>query len=332
VAEQEGQVAQVEIELRRMDIMLEVKEAYAVCLAAQARLALAVERERLGQLIYDTVDLKVKGGKAARLELSRTAIELTAVQLALKQAQLDQQHAMARLTSLWGGRAEEYGHVAGELVLPERPPRLDELFTLVPDTPDIRRLAAEEQLRCAKLALAQAADEADITWSGGLERFEETDSFGFKIGVSLPLHTKDRNRGAVREARAYLDQANDLREAQLREQIAQLTHLQGELETRHATAQTIEAELLPAAREALELMELGYRSGKFSLLDVLDAQRTLTEARSQQLDALAEYNLTALQLERIIAQPLSRLAQSTANPASAAPTTEALEAIKEGSL
>ena len=47
-------------------------------------------------------------------------------------------------------------------------------------------------------------------------------------------------------------------------------------------------------------MEIGYNEGKFSFLDVIDAQRTLFDARSILLDSVAEYALARVDLERLI--------------------------------
>jgi cobalt-zinc-cadmium efflux system outer membrane protein len=47
-------------------------------------------------------------------------------------------------------------------------------------------------------------------------------------------------------------------------------------------------------------VEIGYTEGKFGFLDVIDAQRTLFDARSLLLDSAAEYALAKVDLERLI--------------------------------
>ncbi|WDT77799.1 MAG: TolC family protein (plasmid) [Candidatus Manganitrophus sp.] len=51
-------------------------------------------------------------------------------------------------------------------------------------------------------------------------------------------------------------------------------------------------------------MNEGYRLGKFGLLDVLDAQRTLFGSRAQHLRALADYHQAVAEVERLIGEPL----------------------------
>jgi cobalt-zinc-cadmium efflux system outer membrane protein len=318
VAQREGETAEFEIERKRLDIMLEVSAAYYRTLAAQSRLTLAAEREQLAQQIYDTVQLRVEGGKAAQLELKRTGIELAAVRLEREDAEQAQRHALAGLLSLWAGQPGDYGSVAGELALPAEQPELAALIALLPDTPELRRFAAEEALRCARRDLAVAEGVPDITWSGGLERFEDTDSFGFKVGVSFQLPWNHRNEGKIMEAQSYLDQVEALRQTELRRAVRDLTELHGSLEAAHSRATRLERDLLPAAQETFELIQVGYRYGKFGLLDVLDAQRTLLDAKGRYLDAVTEYQQAAVQLERIVAQPLTMPGAAAGAAASAA--------------
>jgi cobalt-zinc-cadmium efflux system outer membrane protein len=52
-----------------------------------------------------------------------------------------------------------------------------------------------------------------------------------------------------------------------------------------ARAQTLQGETLPQAEEALRLARLGYRYGKFTLIDVLDAAAARDTAEISLLDA-----------------------------------------------
>jgi cobalt-zinc-cadmium efflux system outer membrane protein len=57
--------------------------------------------------------------------------------------------------------------------------------------------------------------------------------------------------------------------------------------------------ILPQASRALEQTREGYRAGKFAYLDLLDAQRTLAEARSGYATTAAELNESAATLEEL---------------------------------
>jgi cobalt-zinc-cadmium efflux system outer membrane protein len=56
---------------------------------------------------------------------------------------------------------------------------------------------------------------------------------------------------------------------------------------------------LPAASKALDAMNEGYRFGKFSLLDVMDSQKTFFQVQSQYIDALVDYHNAIAEVENL---------------------------------
>ncbi len=64
--------------------------------------------------------------------------------------------------------------------------------------------------------------------------------------------------------------------------------------------QALQAEVLPGAQTALSAASKGFELGKFSFLEVLDAQRTLIHARTQRLQAVAEAHRAAYAIDRLL--------------------------------
>ncbi len=69
---------------------------------------------------------------------------------------------------------------------------------------------------------------------------------------------------------------------------------------RRQEAELLWAEVLPGARSAFDAATIGFENGKFSFLDVLDAQRTLIAAKSQYLNALANFHRSRAELESLV--------------------------------
>jgi cobalt-zinc-cadmium efflux system outer membrane protein len=65
-------------------------------------------------------------------------------------------------------------------------------------------------------------------------------------------------------------------------------------------ARRLKSEVLPAARQALDATSRGFDLGKFGFIDVLDAQRTLFQTRSQYLKALIAARQAYADLERLV--------------------------------
>jgi cobalt-zinc-cadmium efflux system outer membrane protein len=78
-------------------------------------------------------------------------------------------------------------------------------------------------------------------------------------------------------------------------------------------ASRLKTDVLPAAHEALNAMTRGYELGKFSLLDVLDAQRTLFQGQSQYVQALTDAHLAYADIGRLVGTTLRSPADRTSN-------------------
>ena len=65
---------------------------------------------------------------------------------------------------------------------------------------------------------------------------------------------------------------------------------------------TFERSLLRSAEEGLRVAEAAYRAGERSLLEVLDAQRTLRSVRVDYNQALFDRNAAWLDIERLTAR------------------------------
>jgi cobalt-zinc-cadmium efflux system outer membrane protein len=70
------------------------------------------------------------------------------------------------------------------------------------------------------------------------------------------------------------------------------------LSTAASEIDALKATVIPGAQSAFEAASEGYRQGKFGYLDVLDAQRTLFEARGQYVSSLATYHKALADLDR----------------------------------
>jgi outer membrane protein TolC len=132
------------------------------------------------------------------------------------------------------------------------------------------------------------ANDPDVTregWTAG-------------ASVSWALFDGMLTHGKVSEARALLEEAN-LDYADTRRQI--------ELEVRQAysdylqTLELIEAQkkTVEEAEESLRLAEARFRAGTGTQLDVLSAQTALSDARSNEVQALHDYNVAIATLERV---------------------------------
>ncbi len=143
------------------------------------------------------------------------------------------------------------------------------------------RVAAAEKLR----DLAKSQQTRDITLGAQYERYPgslPSDSIGF--GISLPLFTGYDFSGEIRRAEVdryaaidALERARTVAGNDIRRAASDLTASAERLERYDST-------LLAAAQRTAQAVEFAFQRGATSVLEVLDARRTL---RAVQLEALA---------------------------------------------
>lgn len=299
LASLEHDLAGWDYEVKRADVLTETSKTFVDVLAAQERLTLTQELLRLAEQTFETVSARVKAGKVSPVEETKAGVALANSRIEHVRARRSLEAARGKLATAWGSSAPTFDKAVGEIerVLPIPP--TDQLSQEIRRNPDIARWAVEKEQRVAALALQEAVRVPDPTLAGGVRYFEESGDHAFVAGISIPLPLFDRNQGGILEARRRLAKAERERATAEARAHAALAETVQTLTTAFAEIDALRTAIMPGARSAFEAAGEGYRQGKFGLLDVLDAQRTLFEAIGMYVDALAAYHKGIADLERI---------------------------------
>ena len=118
----------------------------------------------------------------------------------------------------------------------------------------------------------------------------------------MPLRVFDRNQGNIDAARSALDASDARRAAALATTTARGRNAIANVEAAQRRVQALEKAAVPEATEALRLVELSYREGRATLLEVLDVQNAYTASRSALTEARLALALATAELGRIAAQ------------------------------
>jgi cobalt-zinc-cadmium efflux system outer membrane protein len=82
------------------------------------------------------------------------------------------------------------------------------------------------------------------------------------------------------------------------------------LSNSYTEAVELDKNVLQGAESVFQASKTGYSQGKLDYLNVLDAQRTLFEAKSQYIDALASFHIAKTDVERSIGQGIDTITDS----------------------
>ena len=298
------ELAVKEYEAKRLEIIARVVNAFIEVLAAQEQLQLAEESQQLAQRVVEAVKRRVQAGKVPPIEETKVGVAFSTTRIALVQAQRELEAARKRLALLWGGGAPKFTRVLGNLETLAGTPSFDALVERVLASPVANLARKGIEHRKALLELEQTRRVPNITIAGGMIKHWESGGTTGVVGIAMPLQLFDRNQGNLREANQRLNKALDEQVATDLRLKTELVQTYEALLAAHNEITILRSEVLPAATSAFEVTNKGYELGKFSFLEVLDAQRTLFQNRTLYMRALANYHRLANEIERLTAAHL----------------------------
>jgi outer membrane protein, heavy metal efflux system len=291
---------------QRQLIASQTAQAYdSLLVALRHREDLLVTRT-LAQDFVKKTQARFNAGTAAKLDVVKGQVDVAQAENDLIANERGIQNARAGLNRLLGRMLGAPIEPADSLGMPNVPTDLDRLEKLAMEyRPELRGLQRQRESARAQQRLAQQYFLPDI--SLGLSRnniYGEQPTYTTSIGIDVPIFFWQHQRGEVAEAKHHeLELA-----ATYRDVISQVGQ---DLRNAYATASTAQRqvqflanELVPSAEEQYRIASTSYGLGGSSALEVIDAQRTLLDAKTQYTTALGALNDAVAELERATGAPL----------------------------
>ncbi|MEC4718431.1 TolC family protein [Noviherbaspirillum sp. CPCC 100848] len=301
-AERGLDAAVADLNATKADIRANVIAAFFDVLAAQERIRLAQQASELAQRATTVANKRVLAGKVSPVEETRARVAESSVRLELAQARSELASVRKRLSATWGNTFPRFDQVDGRIdALPELPEQ-PALTQRLASAPALARARHEVDRRQALAQVERSRRIPDMAVTLGVKRSEELGRNQAIVGVSIPLPVFDTNRGNVLESLRRADKARDelsATEIRLNSELAQAYE---KLSISRQEAQSLQNEVIPGAQSAYDAAATGFEYGKFGFLDVLDAQRTLLQVKSQYLRALSEAHRAAADIDRILGE------------------------------
>ncbi len=289
--------ARVEAMMAAAELREAIVTAYVAVLAADRRVEFATRAAEFASVGHRAASARVTAGSASPIEQQRAEVLRINAELAVEKAWRDAVNARAslgRLTGLpiagpldgvWFEQVNGPGPVA--------PRSVDGTLSLA---------AAEANLSIAsaQVRLARAQRVPDITLSAGARRLSASNDTAAVFGVAVSFPLFNSGRAGVDQAMAQQSAAEARKRVAFAEAEQELARAEAALADASADARAAGGPALAAAQEAARIAELGYASGKFGQLDLIEAQRTLGDTRARHVDALEAYHLAKARLARLM--------------------------------
>lgn len=306
IAAKESQEMMKEIELLKLDITYQVKQGFYGLLLAEEKQKYAAENLELSRDFLNNTQLKYETGDAARVEALRAQVEASRAAAAVRQSANEVRLAKAYLNYLMARRKYAPLSISGQLKKTPVSLNLDELkeraFHFRPELRSVR-LAQERLELQKKQSYMNYLPDFDL----GVSRHKvmgEGEWWDVTLSFPIPLFFWQPAKGEMAEVQAN---ARSLRREN--EHLENTITLEVEeaymnAESAENQIQMFEEEILSQADEVYQMFLFSYQEGEIEGIELIDARRTLLEARTSYADALFNYGVALAALEKSIGTSL----------------------------
>ncbi len=302
-------VARAKSEIALRGLAVTVARAFYGFLAAQHKYETAQRASEEAQRFLGISQKLEQGGEVAHSDVIKATLQAQQQQRDLREAELGRNSSRLDLAVLLFKDFNENFTVADDLANLEPLASLEEVTAAgTRNNPD---------LRAAQAALRQASREVTGAWGGVLPSISldywygiDASRFATRVdGIStlgnaaaatlqVPLWSWGANFSKVKQANLQKRQATIELSAAQRTLLANLHAFYEEAQAAHAELDLL-SQSLQLATESLRLINLRYQGGESTVLEVVDAQNTLTQASNAYNDGLVRFHVATANIQTL---------------------------------
>jgi outer membrane protein TolC len=301
--------ARAKAEIATRGLVVTVTQAYYGLVVAQRRYSTAQRADAEAQRFLDISVKLENGGEVAHADAIKARIQAQQQQRDLQEAQVAMEGARLDLAVLVFPDFNQDFVVVDDLQTPEPLPTFEEVeVSGKKNNPDLR----------AALAAYQVSDhEVTAAWGGllpslSIDYFYGIDSNKFAVRTNgvrnlgystvatlqIPIFSWGADRSKLKQAELRRDQAHvELNYAQ-KQLLSHLRQFYLEAKTARSQMESL-ASSAELAADSLRLTTMRYQAGESTVLEVVDAQNTLTQARNAYDDGQSRYRVAVANLQTL---------------------------------
>lgn len=296
----------------RADLILAVRQAW-YRLAQADRLVLSTEEAlKLSRLNLEFAEAQLSAGLTTRPDVLRARVDVSAVELVLTRSRNTRDGARALLNTLLGRPPST--------ALEQVPGSEDDPLPSLPDWTELRQTAldARDEVQLsrartdrheAELRLARGVFLPTVNANAGLNRggtssLSPRESWSIGMQVAMPLFEGFAPTARLQAREALLEASRHDEQTiiqQIEREVWDALLAEGESATRLENART----LLDATRENLDAALESYRLGLGSMIALVDARTTHTNAEQTYIQAIFDRHIARAVLDRALGIDIS---------------------------
>lgn len=311
-------LAKAQSEIAARGLIVTVTQAYYGLVVAQRKFATAQRAAGEAAHFFDITQKLERGGEVARSDSIKAQLQQQQEQRALQDAELEMERSRLELAVLLFPNFNENFATVDDLDNVEPLPSYQEV--------EVAAGNSNPQLRVALASLKAANQEVAVAWNSflpslGLDYFYGIDANHYAVNgfdpatgqnvknlgyaatatIELPIWNWGASRSKVKAADLQRDQAKVELSFVQRKAAADLKTFYKEAETSRAEMESLR-QSADLASESLRLTNLRYQAGEATVLEVVDAQNTLTLTQNALGDGQQKFRVALANLQTLTGQ------------------------------
>lgn len=294
VADSEANIARANLRQVKLEVQSEVLNLFNQAVASGEKLVIARELVAIATRFRDAAKRRVDTGQAPEVQLLRANIEL---ERATQVLELRGSEALAAISRLAGATGAPNASPAGFFARAGSPEP-----SFMQRVPRVLALTAELQLLNDRIRQEKISNRPDVELQVRRSPWMDNAQVGLRVQVSVPITDYGRSRRSVEALQMSRRGFEQQREDALRMAAAEFQALQQERNGAERQVSKLEA-LIRDAEELLRINERGFETGALTLIESLEAARSLREIEEAHLDAkfrLATLDVAILKTEGLL--------------------------------
>lgn len=285
----EIQVAQQQLQAAQQRLRTDVRLAWFDLLVANRKQTLAQQLTEIARQAVDTSQRLFEAQEVARTAVLQAEMEFQNANVVVGQVAAERTAAERRLATLIGKTSLDNAPLEGDPETAVDQADFEMAFDeILSSSPELAALQMDIERARRNIARQCAEPIPNVTWQATVLYDTVSDNIVTGYQVGLPLPVRNRNQGAVQQARREMEAAAyraERRALALRQDLATAF----EAFTRaKIEADITRDQILPKARQTWDLVVEGYAQGEVDFLNLLTAQRTYFDANLNYLNALRQ--------------------------------------------
>jgi cobalt-zinc-cadmium efflux system outer membrane protein len=305
------ETAAIQRQAVRLEVLSETAIAFLNVLGSQRRIQILDEQVAALDKLTPLLQRRVEAGASSPAETGRAEVASALVKADRERLRSTLASARRELAVLIGDTTPKFAAVSGRLDAIGRPPSFQSVIAAIDANPQLVRWTAVYAQRNAELLLARLKPYPDVRIAAGWRHFNETNDDAVRLSLSVPIPVFDQNRGNILSAQESLAKTRAEREANRNTLIVIAGRAYDTLQGSLRELAILREVAIPKAQQAAQAISDGYGQGRYTLLEVLDAQASVAQARLREQEALQNFHVAVATIEGLVGNPFSLARESS---------------------